>query len=131
MSYINWLEILGWNLEELEDIRFVGYAYIKQGRYDIAISFFEALVILSENDAYDLQTLGALYLEQGNSFAALNYLEKAVKVDPHHGPTLLNRSKALFALGYKKQALLQAKALESHSIPEIAGQASALILAHS
>lgn len=131
MSYINWLEILGWNLEELEDIRFVGYAYIKQGRYDIAISFFEALVILSENDAYDLQTLGALYLEQGNSFAALNYLEKAVKVDPHHGPTLLNRSKALFALGYKKQALLQAKALESHSIPEIAGQASALILSHS
>jgi tetratricopeptide (TPR) repeat protein len=131
MSYINWLEILGWNLEELEDLRFVGYAYIKQGKYDLAISFFQALVILSKNDAYDLQTLGALYLETGDPSAALNYLEKAVKADPHHAPTLLNRSKALFALGYKKQALLQAKALETNPLPEIAGQASALILAHS
>jgi tetratricopeptide (TPR) repeat protein len=131
MSYINWLEILGWKFEELEDIRFVGYAYIKQGRYDIAISFFEALVVLSKNDAYDLQTLGALYLEQGNPSAALNYLEKAVKTDPKHGPTLLNRAKALFSLGYKKQGLLQAKALETHPNLEISGPASALILAHS
>jgi tetratricopeptide (TPR) repeat protein len=70
-------------------------------------------------------------LEQGNFFAALNYLEKAVKVDPTHAPTLLNRSKALFSLGYKKQAILQAKALENHANPEISGPASALILAHS
>ncbi len=131
MSYINWLEVLGWNLEELEDIRFVGFSYLKQGHYDLATSFFEALVILSANTTYDLQTLGALYLQKGNHLAALNYLEKAVKADPHHGPTLLNRSKVLFALGYKKQALLQAKALEANPEQKIANQASALILAYS
>ncbi len=131
MSYINWLEVLGWNLEELEDIRFVGFSYIKQGHYEIAVSFFEALVILSANTTYDLQTLGALYLQKGSHFEALNYLEKAVKADPHHGPTLLNRAKALFALGYKKQALLQAKALEANPEQKIANQALALILAYS
>ena len=39
---------------------------------------------------------------------ALNYIEKAIKLDPTHAPTLLNRKKVLFALGYKKQALAQA-----------------------
>lgn len=131
MSHINWLEILGWNLEELEDIRFVGYSYIKQGHYDLATTFFEALVILSSETTYDLQTLGALYLQKGNHFAALNYLEKAAKADPLHKPTLLNRAKALFALGYKKQGLLQAKALQSVPEGEIADQAFALILAYS
>ena len=131
MSHINWLEILGWNLEELEDIRFVGYSYIKQGHYEIATTFFEALVILSSETTYDLQTLGALYLQKGNNFAALNYLEKAAKADPLHSPTLLNRAKALFALGYKKQGIMQAKALESVAEEEISNQASALLLAYS
>jgi len=131
MSYINWLEVLGWKLEELEDIRFVGYSYLKQGHYELATSFFEALVILSENTTYDLQTLGALYLEQGKLSEALNYLEKAVKADPSHSPTLLNRTKALFALGYKKQGLKQAKALETDPDKSVASQASALLLAYS
>ena len=131
MSSINWLEILGWNFEEIEDIRFVGYSYIKQGHYAMATSFFEALIVLSENFTYDLQTLGALYLEQGMHTEALDSLEKAVKAEPEHGPTLLNRSKALFALGYKKQGLMQAKALENHPDESIAGQAKALVLSYS
>jgi len=131
MSRINWLEILGWNFEELEDLRFTGFSYIKQGQYEIATTFFEALFVLSSHNVYDLQTLGALYLQQHNYLFALNFLERALKLDATHAPTLLNRCKALFALGYKKQALLQAKALEHCAERDIAHQASALVLAHS
>ncbi len=129
MSQINWLEVLEWSLDELEDLRFVGYSYIKQGHYATALTFFEALIILSKDNVYDFQTLGALYLQTGNNLMALNYLEKAVKLDPSHGPTLLNRAKALLALGYKKQGLMQAKALEAHTESHISSQAHALALA--
>lgn len=131
MNRINWLEVLDWNKDELENLRFMGYSYIKQGQYNTALKFFEALVILSEENTYDLQTLGALYLQTGNNLMALNYLEKAIKSDPSHGPTLLNRSKALLALGYKKQGLMQAKSLEIHPESSISSQASALALAYS
>ncbi|MBM3198703.1 MAG: type III secretion chaperone [Chlamydiae bacterium] len=127
----NWLDILGWGLKDLEDLRFVAYSYIKQGHYPMAITFFEALVILSNDHLYDVQTLGALYLQTGNNLMALNYLEKASKQDPYHGPTLLNKSKALIALGYKKQGILQARSLEQHHDESIANQAMALILAHA
>lgn len=130
MSQINWLSILGWSPEELEDLRFVGFSYIKQGHYTMALTFFEALVVLSPDNLYDCQTLGALYLQTGNNLMALNYLEKAAKLDPAHAPTLLNRSKALLALGYKKQGLMQAKALENHPEKSIASQAYALTLAY-
>ena len=131
MSQADWLSILGWNQEELEDLRFVGYSYVKQGQYDIATTFFEALVILAPESVYDLQTLGALYLQKGNNLMALNYIEKAIKLDTTHLPTLLNRTKALFALGYKRQALSQARALEKCAEEQIAGQAQALVIAYS
>lgn len=130
MTNEEWLQVLGWGKEELDDLRFVGYSYIKQGHYDTAISFFEALVILAPESAYDLQTLGALYLQKGNNLAALNFIEKSLKVDPHHVPTLLNRTKALFSLGYKRQALMQAQELIKHADTRVASQASALILAY-
>jgi len=98
MSDVDWISILGWGQEELEDLRLVGYSYIRQGKYDIATTFFEALVVLNPNSIYDMQTLGALYLQRGNNLMALNYIEKALKLDPTHAPTLLNRTKALFAL---------------------------------
>jgi tetratricopeptide (TPR) repeat protein len=128
---LDWLDVLGWKDKELEDLRFIGYSYIKQGHYAMALTFFEALVILSSSHLYDIQTLGALYLQTNNNLMALNYLEKAVKLDPSHAATLLNRSKALLALGYKKQGLMQAKALESHPEISIADQATALALAYS
>jgi tetratricopeptide (TPR) repeat protein len=131
MSDADWIAILGWGQEELEDLRLVGYSYIRQGKYDIATTFFEALVVLVPHSVYDTQTLGALYLQKGNNLMALNYIEKALKLDPTHAPTLLNRTKALFALGYKKQALAQAHHLENHPEVEIAHQAQALILAYS
>lgn len=126
-----WLSVLGWTDEELEDLRFVGFSYIKQGKYDIAITFFEALVLLCPDSLYDLQTLGGLYLQIDNNLMALNYLEKALKIDPSHLPSLLNRTKTLFALGYKKQALAQARMLERAPQESIANQAQALLMAHA
>ncbi len=131
MAAEEWKEILGWGTEELDDIRFVGYSYLKQGKYDLALTFFEALVVLNPTNSYDLQTLGALYLQMGKNLMALSYIERALKVDPTHLPTQLNRAKALFALGYKKQALTQAKNLQIVPNPHIADQATALILAYS
>lgn len=131
MNQIDWISILGWNDEELSDLRFVGYSYIKQGKYDIAITFFEALVTLVPSSIYDMQTLGALYLQKNNNLMALNYIERALKLDPFHQPTLLNRVKVLFALGYKKQALTQAKELKKSKDLEIIDQAEALLIAYS
>ena len=126
---MNWLEILGWGTDQLEDLRFVGFSYIKQGQYNIALDFFEALEVLSQNP-YDLQTLGALYLQKGEDLLALSMIEKALKLDPAHAPTLLNRAKAMLSLGYKRQGLAAAQALLQNPDPLIANQASALILAY-
>ncbi len=130
MSQVDWLDLLGWGKSEIEDLRFVGYSYIKQGQYAIALKFFEALVTLSEQSAYDLQTLGAIYLQMGNNLSALNYLERAIKQNATHFPTLLNRAKALLLLGYKRQGLMQAKMLETNSDQRIADQATALLLSY-
>lgn len=131
MSQINWKDLLGWGTDEIQDLRFVGYSYIKQGQYETALKFFEVLAILSTENAYDMQTLGALYLQMGNNLSALNYLEKALKIEAAHEPTLLNRAKVLFLLGYKKQGLNQASQLEKSSNASIANQARALALAYS
>lgn len=127
---MNWLEVLGWSQEELSDLRYVAYSYIKQGIYDVALNFFDALAVLSPPTPYDLQTMGALHLQLGNGLKALDYLDRALKVEPHHLLTQLNRAKALFMLGYKRQGLVQVLELEKCETPEIASQASALVLAY-
>jgi tetratricopeptide (TPR) repeat protein len=131
MATTDWIELLGWSKEQIEDIRFAGYSFIKQGQYEHALKFFEVLSILTQENAYDFQTLGGIYLQLGNNLSALNFLEKALALDPTHEPTLLNRTKALFLLGYKRQGLSQAAKLERSSDPQIADQASALTLAYS
>jgi tetratricopeptide (TPR) repeat protein len=131
MSSVQWSDVLGWDNEAVEDLRYLGYAYLKQGKYEIARSFFEALITISGQNSYDLQTLGALYLEVGKNLQALNTIEQALKLDPHHPETLLNRAKALFALGYRRQALAQANALLKEPNPIIGNQASALLLAYT
>jgi tetratricopeptide (TPR) repeat protein len=130
MSNMNWLEILGWGEAEIADLRYVAYSYIRQGIYDVALTFFDALAVLSPPIAYDLQTIGALYLQLGNGLKALDFLDRALKMEPHHLLTQLNRAKALFMLGYKRQGLLQVLELEKKTDKEIASQASALVLAY-
>ena len=130
MSQMNWLEILGWGGDEIGDLRYVAYSYIKQGVYDVALTFFDALSVLTPPIPYDLQTIGALHLQMGNGLKALDFLDRALKVEPDHLLTQLNRAKALFMLGYKRQGLVQALELEKSADKEIASQATALVLAY-
>ena len=131
MAKENWLDLLGWDETQMEDIRFTGYSYVKQGLYKEAIKFFKVLVILTQKNPYDFQILGALYLEIGNNLSALNYFERALQFDAMHEPTLLNRAKALLLLGYKRQGLIQSTKLEKSSNDFIASEARALTLAYS
>lgn len=130
MSEIKWTEVLGWGQEEIDDLRYVAYSYIKQGVYDVALTFFDALAVLSPATPYDLQTIGALHLQIGNGLRALDYIDRALKLEPNHLPSKLNRAKALFMLGYKRQGLMQALELEKSADKEIASQAAALVLAY-
>ena len=133
MSAFDWKKLLEWSEEEIQNLRFVGYSYIKQGHYEIAKLLFETLLIVTKpnENEYDLQTLGAIYLQLGNYLNSLNYFEKALKLNPNHAPTLLNRAKALLLLGYKSSGIQAAKALTLHPNQEISSQASALLLAYS
>lgn len=127
---MDWLELLGWEDDQLEDMRYTAYSYIRQGIYDVALTFFDALTALTPPTPYDLQTLGALHLQLGDGLKALDHLDRALKAEPEHLMTQLNRAKALFMLGYKKQGLQQAQQLERCNDPEIAAAASALLLAY-
>ena len=127
---MNWLQYLGWSDKQLQDLRFLGYSYFSQGKFDIAINFFEGLLVLDNENVYDLQELGALYLEKGQSLKALDYLDKALKKDPSYLPSLVNKTKALFSLGYKNQGLALARSLLSCGDKTIENLAEALILAY-
>lgn len=129
MTKINWLERLKWNEDQLDEMRILAYAYIRQGKYDIALPFFEVLTILIPDDAYDAQTLGALHLQLGNPAKSLRYFDRALKLEPNHPPTLLNLAKALMMLGNKAESLKVAHILKTNPDPYIASMADALILA--
>jgi tetratricopeptide (TPR) repeat protein len=130
VSRIDWKKQLKWTPDHLEDLRYTGYAYLRQGKYDIAISFFEALSIIDPDNAYDSQTLGALYLQKEDPKTAFKWLDRALKIEADHGPTLLNMCKALFMLGRKEEGLKLAHILKKEPNLGIANVASALILAH-
>jgi tetratricopeptide (TPR) repeat protein len=127
---MDWLEILGWDQEEIDDLRSAGYSYIQQGVYDIALKYYEALTILSPSNSYDMETTGALFLQAGNGLQALDYIDRALKLEPQNLQARLNRAKALFMLGYRRQALLQAMELEKCEDEKIASLASALVMAY-
>jgi tetratricopeptide (TPR) repeat protein len=125
-----WLDLLGWNEEQISDLRYTAYMYIREGVYDVALTFLDAIAILAPPLPYDLQTLGALYLQKGDGLKALDYLDRAVKMEPSHWPSQLNRAKALFMLGYQRQGILLATDLEKCPDRAIASQASAILLAY-
>lgn len=131
MTKIEWLQKLGWNEEHLDEIRNTGYSYIRQGRYETALPFFEALVILSRDNAYDAQTLGALYLEMNQSEKAIKYLDRALQIEADHAPTLLNLTKAFFMNGKIEEGLRLAKILKNDPNTLVSSNAAALLLAYS
>ena len=127
----NWNEILGWNHDQLEEIRFAGFSYLKEGRYEKALVFFKALRILDPKSVYDAQTLGALYLQIGDGKEAIQVLEQALLLSPAHEPTLLNLAKAHLELSQKKEALDLLRPLQKSKDPRIAGDASALVASYA
>lgn len=131
MSRIDWRKRLNWTDEHLDELRNAGYSYIRQGKYDIALPFFEALVILNPDSAYDAQALGALYVQTNQSDKAIRYLDRALQLESDHSPTLLNLAKAFFMCGRREDGLRLAKVLQSDPNPFIAGTASALIMTYS
>lgn len=131
MNRINWLDSLGWNEEQLEDLRYIAFAYIRQGKYEIALPIFEALTILNHDNAYDAQTLGAIYLQLSQPEQALKCFDKALKLETDHGPTLLNLAKAFFMLGKKQEGLQLVNILKNEANPYISNTAKALLLAYS
>ncbi|MGM0439919.1 MAG: tetratricopeptide repeat protein [Chlamydiota bacterium] len=128
---VNWTDLLGWGEEQLDDLRVTGYFYIRQGKYDIALSFFKALIVLDPENLYDKQALGALYLQLGKLSKALTLFNKAIKIDPNHLPTLLNKAKALLELGRRVEGIKLAKKLAKKNDEDIASSARALIMAYS
>jgi predicted Zn-dependent protease len=131
MSQVNWLDVLGWDNKRVKDIRMTAYFYIRQGKYEIAEIFCKALVTLNPDNAYDLHTLGALYLEIGDPNEAINYLDKALTITPSDSMVKINRVKALFELKKINEAKVQASQLIHDQNQEIAGDAQALIMAYS
>lgn len=130
MKRVDWCSKLNWTEENLEDLRMAGYHYLRQGKYEIARDFFEALVVLAPNSSsYDLQTMGALCLEMNEPVEALKWLDQALKLEADHTATLLNISKALLMLGKKQEALRLAKVLSKDKNLRIANLAKALLLA--
>lgn len=131
MSRIDWREKMGWNEEHIEDLRLTGYAYIRQGKYDIALPLFEALCLMTTDDPYDSQTLGALYLQLNEPAKAVTYLDRALQLETDHAPTLLNLAKAFFMLGKVEEGLKLAEILSNEKDAQISNPAKALILAYS
>ncbi len=131
MAKVDWQKILNWSDEQLDALRLTGYAYIRQGKYDIALDLFRALAVIDKGTAYDLQTLGGLFLEMDLPQQALPILEQALKAEPDHLPTQLNQAKALLMLGRNREGLAIAKRLQDVSDFRIGSVARALLLAYA
>jgi tetratricopeptide (TPR) repeat protein len=128
---IKWDELLGWNESQFSDLRNAGYAYIRQGKYETALAFFEALSVLNPEEVYDLQTLGGLYLQLGKPKEAYDTLNQTLQLDSDHAATLLNMAKALFTLGKVEEGIKLAELLEDDENRQVANMAKALIIAYS
>lgn len=131
MAKVDWIKKLNINEDQLGDLRYAGFSYLRQGKYEIATTFFEALILLDPKNPYDSQTLGALYLETGQPEKALTHFDHALKLEPEHPPTLLNLCKAFFMLGKMEEGLKLANILKTSPDPRAASVSRALILAYS
>lgn len=131
MSKINWKEELGWDEENLEELRLTGFAYIRQGKYDIALTIFRALHVLNPNDLYDLQTMGALLVQTKEPEEAIVCLERALQLEGDHTATLINLCKAFFMLHKVEEGLKLANVLKDDPDPTVSSMARALLLAFS
>ncbi|KAM9977960.1 hypothetical protein ACTFIY_004555 [Dictyostelium cf. discoideum] len=112
----DWKEELDCSEDQMEEMRHIGYSYIRQGKY---------------KGVYDLQTLGALYVELDQPQLAIQSLNRALQLDGEHGPTLLNLMKAFFMCHRTEDGLRLARILQHDQDSFIASSAKALALCYS
>jgi predicted Zn-dependent protease len=101
---------------------------VKQGKYDIALTLLETLEVLDSNDLYTLQTLGAIYIEMKKPEKALEFLLKALSLDPQNEMILFNKTQALISMGSKAEALEDCKLLTNAKNPHIKRKIDAYLL---
>lgn len=130
MSTMTCMQVLGWKEQHLSELRCAAFALVRQGHYQKAVLYFEGIIALLPI-AYDYQTLGALYLQLNANDKALSCLDTALRLEPTHAPSLLNKTKAMLMLGQVQPALEHARVLQRHSDPMIADDATALILGYA
>jgi predicted Zn-dependent protease len=120
--------VIGLDDQDLRSLELVAFSYIRQGKFDIALSLLEGLEVLEPENVYILQTLGACYLETKNPYKALDTLEKALKLDPYSETSRFNRIQALMSLGLKKQALIECEGMLNAQNKLLKDKAEALLL---
>ena len=95
---------LGWSKRHFDETRSCAYLYFKQGSFDIARKFFQALVLLDPNSIYDQLMLGSSLLELDETKQALQCFNHVLDLKPDHTQALFLRFKALLALQDNIQA---------------------------
>lgn len=130
MSAATWLDILGWNREQADEVRDLAFSYLREGHYKLALVFFEGLVGLEQVTPVDRQALGALYLELNRPQEAIEWLDRALEDDPMDVAVMLNKAKALLRNGEKEAGLELAEKLTRAGEEEIANVAEALLMAY-
>ncbi len=127
---VDWLDVLGWTEEQVQDVRVTGYGYFRQGHYAHAIVFFEALISLNPESVYDLEMLGALYLQKGDYKRAIETLDRAMSLAPDHQESRLNKAKAHLSLGEREEGLGLAQELSRSPNHRVRNLATALVMAY-
>jgi tetratricopeptide (TPR) repeat protein len=131
MTYSPIVEKLGWTEENLVELQNLGFSFFMEGKYPVASLYYETLIRLNPEDTYNHQLLGAIYLEGNENELAVTALDRALKLDPSHVPSKLNKAKALFALEKREEALALAKEIVKTKTPRLSNVAEALIMGHS
>jgi tetratricopeptide (TPR) repeat protein len=126
-----WRDVLGWGDIQLNELRFIGYIYLKEGQFEMARRFFEGLVLVEPDSAYDWRTLGAVYILLNNFPKAIEVLTKALQMEPGHAGAQLNLAKAYLYNGEREKGLEDVKKLTGNPDVPIANDAEALLLAYS
>jgi len=128
---VDWLDKLDWGSEQQSDLRALGFDFIRQGHYERATIYYEALVALDPHSLYDLHTLGGLYVQLGDGERAMRYLERALELDPNCVPALINKANALVVAGAQQDALTVAGKLTQLDDPAARRLGEALQLAYT
>ena len=69
--------------DSIEVPRLMARAYTAQNKIDEAVDAYRRAIVLNERDAWSLNNLGLLFLEQGFTEDAVPYLAKAIEVNPN------------------------------------------------